>query len=127
MSRADFLALNIKILSINKDKWRKDHGDENDRSRIPAQITSSAIINKITVAEDPRGGKYQRYSRGEQRSYNRGAGAQFNGQPRLANQPGVAGGLGAGRGAGRYGGGRGGGGQQQQAAAIRPSVPPVGP
>ena len=125
MSRADFLALNIKILSINKDKWRKDHG-EYDRSRIPAQITTSAIINKIAVAEDPRGGKYQKYSRGEPRSYNRSAGAQFIGQPRLANQPGVAGGLDAGRGAGRYGGGRGGGGQQQQAAAIRPAVPPMG-
>ena len=123
MSRADFLALNIKILSINKDKWRKDHG-EYDRSRIPAQITSSALPIKIAVAEDARGGKYPRYSRGEQRAFNKGAGAQSNGQPRLANQPGVPGGLGAGRGAGRYGGGRGGGGQYQ-AAANRPAPPPV--
>ena len=77
MSRADFLALNIKILSINKDKLRKDHG-EYDRSRIPAQIISSTVMSKIAVAEDVRGGKYPKYSRGEQRAYNRGAGAQFS-------------------------------------------------
>eukprot|EP01036_Dinobryon_divergens_P035015 gene35015-45325_t len=124
MSRAEFLALNIKILSINQDKWRKDHG-EYDRSRIPAQIISSAaVITKIEVAEDVRGGKYPRYSRGEQRAYNRGAGAQYNGQPRVTIQPGIAGGLGAGRGTGRYGGGRGGGGQQQ-GAANRPAAIPV--
>jgi len=123
MSRPDFLALNIKILSINKDKWRKDHG-EYDKSRIPAQIISSGVISKNAVAEDVRGGKYPKYTRGEQRAYNRGAGAQFNGQPRVTNQPGVAGSLGAGRGAGRYGGGRGGGGQQM-AAANRHAAAPV--
>jgi hypothetical protein len=123
MSRPDFLALNIKILSIDKAKWRKDNG-EYDKSRIPAQILGPPTVGKVSGAEDVRGGKYPKYTRGEQRAYGRGAGAQFNGNPRVINQPGAAGGLGAGRGAARYGGGRGGGGGggQQQAAANRPGA-----
>jgi hypothetical protein len=96
MARANFLALNIRILSIDKSKWRKDHG-EYDKSRIPTQILAPPTVGKVSAADDVRGEKYPKYSRGEQRAYSRGAGGQINGRPRVANQPGVAGGLGAGR------------------------------
>ena len=112
MGRADFLALNIRTLSIDKEAWRRDHG-QYDKARIPVQVQAPPD-GKAPVVENA---KVARYTKAERKAYNRA------GSPRAVHTPALPGALGAGRGAGGRGAGRGGG--VQYAGANKPAAAPI--